>query len=159
MADPVPYTYKALYLTPEESHDGKKFGLKFAMENKDRWEDISDTTYELQTYDRGLTQLVHENKVYMIQRDFVFVDTKERLYILKCFNSKDDEFVEDTGSEGDSDSEETENKEKPTVTYHEKYDDLDMNKVNAKEPEVEESVEDTAEGETLTEVSETQTTE
>ena len=114
MADPVPYTYKALYLTPEESRDGKNFGLKFAMENKDRWEDISDTTYELQTYDRGLTQLVHENKVYMIQRDFVFVDYKERLYILKCFNSKDDEYVENTGSE----SEETEGKEKPTVIYH-----------------------------------------
>lgn len=148
MADPVPYTYKALYLTPEESHDGKNFGLKFAMENKDRWEDISDTTYELQTYDRGLTQLVHENKVYMIQRDFVFVDTKERLYILKCFNSKDDEYVE-----------ETENTEKPTVTYHEKYDDLDMNKINAKESEVDESVEETTEDETLTEVSETETTE
>ena len=129
MADPVPYTYKALYLTPEESRDGKNFGLKFAMENKDRWEDISDTTYELQTYDRGLTQLVHENKVYMIQRDFVFVDDKERLYILKCFNSKDDEYVENTGSE----SEETEGKEKPTVIYHEKYDDLDMNKVNDSE--------------------------
>lgn len=129
MADPVPYTYKALYLTPEESRDGKNFGLKFAMENKDRWEDISDTTYELQTYDRGLTQLVHENKVYMIQRDFVFVDYKERLYILKCFNSKDDEYVENTGSE----SEETEGKEKPTVIYHEKYDDLDMNKVNDSE--------------------------
>lgn len=153
MADPVPYTYKALYLTPEESHDGKKFGLKFAMENKDRWEDISDTTYELQTYDRGLTQLVHENKVYMIQRDFVFVDTKERLYILKCFNSKDDEYVEDAGSE------DTENTEKPTVTYHEKYDDLDMNKLNNKESEVEESVEEATEEEIPTEVSETETTE
>ena len=144
MAEPVPYTYKALYMTREETKHSSNFGLKFVMENKDRWEDISDTTYELQTFDRGITNIVHENKVYMIHRDFVFVDTQERVFLLKHYDAGID-YVE----EGTSDSEGTEEEVKEidyTVIHKEKYDYMDQNKLKDEESE-EETPEDSEETE------------
>ena len=120
MADPVPYTYKVLYLTKDETKDGKNLGLKFVLENKDRWEDISHSTYELQTYDKGTSQVVHNNKLYMVHRDFIFVDTKERVFLCKCYEAEVDTYVE---------SDTAEDTVKPVVKVHGKYDYLDQNMI------------------------------
>lgn len=101
MADPIPYAYKALYLTKDETKDGRNLGLKFVLENKDRWEDIDNSTYELQTYDKGTSQIVHENKLYMIHRDFIFVDNAERVFLCKCYEAEVDTYVESTESDED----------------------------------------------------------
>ena len=131
MTEPAPYTYKALYLTKDETKDGKNLGLKFVLKNKDRWEDISHSTYELQTYDKGCSQVVHNNKLYMIHRDFIFVDTQERVFLCKCYDAEVDTYNESDAKE----------EVKPVVKVNGKYDYLDQNKINevSKEPEKSES--------------------
>lgn len=96
MTEPIPYACKALYLTKEETRNGRNLGLRFVLENKDRWEDIADTTYELQTYDKGTSQIVHNNKLYMVHRDFIFVDSAERVFLCKCYEADVDTYVEKT---------------------------------------------------------------
>ncbi len=90
MATESNFSYKALVLTPKESNDGRCLGLNFAMKNESRWVSIAGTEYELQTCDRGVTNLVIDNKVCMIHRDFIMVDKKVRLFVCKCFNSEVD---------------------------------------------------------------------
>ena len=87
MATESNFSYKALILTPQESNNGNCLGLKFAMENESRWISITGTEYELQTCDRGVTNLVIDNKVCMIHRDFIMIDKKVRLFVCKCFES------------------------------------------------------------------------
>ena len=90
MATESNFSYKALVLTPQESNDGRCLGLNFAMKNESRWVSIAGTEYELQTCDRGVTNLVIDNKVCMIHRDFIMVSKKVRLFVCKCFNSEVD---------------------------------------------------------------------
>lgn len=87
--------YKLLPLTLEETNRGGKcLGLTFAMANKDRWVDISYAPYELQTYDRGFSNVVYKDKVYMIHRDFIFVEEGIRLYIGKFYDMAEDRLPE-----------------------------------------------------------------
>lgn len=90
MATESNFSYKALVLTPQESNDGRCLGLNFAMKNESRWVSIAGTEYELQTCDRGVTNLVIDDKVCMIHRDFIMINKKVRLFVCKCFNSEVD---------------------------------------------------------------------
>ena len=90
MATESNFSYKALLLTPQESNDGKCLGLKFAMQNESRWKSIAGCEYDLQTYDRGITNLLIDNKVYIIHRDFILYNKKVRLFVCKCFDSEVD---------------------------------------------------------------------
>ena len=90
MATESNFSYKALVLTPQESNDGRCLGLNFAMKNESRWVSIAGTEYELQTCDRGVTNLVIDSKVCLIHRDFIMIDKKVRLFVCKCFNSEVD---------------------------------------------------------------------
>lgn len=77
----IPYSYKILFLTKEESANGNNLGLKFLMKNKSRWVDIEDASYELQTWDRGTSVVVYQGKVYTVYKDFIFLETAERVFI------------------------------------------------------------------------------
>lgn len=148
MAEPIPYAYKALFMTKKETQDGRNLGLKFVLENKNRWEDIANTTYELQTYDKGTSQIVHNSKLYMVHRDFIFVDSAERVFLCKCYESEVDTYVEPTSEDGSE--EET---FQPDVIYQGgKYDyltestkDKESNESSSEETENTETVEESNE--------------
>lgn len=91
MAEATALRYMILPLTAKETAEGAmNFGLLFARKNKDRWIDVSEMTYELQTYDKGFTYIVLDDIVYMIHRDFLLSDEKVRLYIGKRFDHDTD---------------------------------------------------------------------
>lgn len=77
--------YYALLLTHEESRDARKCGFKFAIENKDRWREITmdDPPSHIGTYDVSTTYIVFDNIAYTIFKDYVFPDDNQRVYILK----------------------------------------------------------------------------
>lgn len=78
-------TYKVLRLSYQESKDVMCTGLKFAMANQDRWEDIDvdDISAHLGTYDYGTTYVVFDNIAYTIFKDYIFPKENQRLFILK----------------------------------------------------------------------------
>lgn len=134
MAEAAPYTYKALFLSKEDSRNSKNFGYKYLMEHQSEFVDISDSTYELQTYDRGTTQMVYEGKVYMIHKDFVFLEKAERVFLMVTYDAEIDAYVES------GDSEETEETtEDVTIIKKHPYDQYDQNILRHMEEESSES--------------------
>ena len=117
MATESNYTYKALLLTRKESIDGNCLGLKYAIKKESEWKDITGCEYELQTCDRGVTNLVIDNKVYMIHRDFIMFDKGVRLFICKSFDAEVDkiEVVDETESDENKINNDTHNVEKPEI--------------------------------------------
>ena len=95
MATESNYIYKALLLTRKESINGNCLGLKYAIKKESEWKDITGCEYELQTCDRGVTNLVIDNKVYMIHRDFIMFDKGVRLFICKSFDAEVDKIETD----------------------------------------------------------------
>lgn len=91
----VPMSYRFLPLSKTESLNAKHWGLKFALENEDRWINVNASNYELQTYDRGTTYVVLEGVAYAIARDFVFIDKNVRLLVGRDLNLNTD-IIDDT---------------------------------------------------------------
>lgn len=109
MAEAAPLTYYILPLTKEETlKGGPSFGLKSVMEKKDRWVNVDYASYEMQTYDRGYTTVVYQNKLYFFQRDFILLDTKERVFLLVTRDSELDKIEDMNEDSNDSTEESTE---------------------------------------------------
>lgn len=85
-------TYKAIFLTKEESRSAENTGWKFAQLNKDRWEDMGfdDPQSEVSTYDVSTTYIVHDNIAYTIFKDYMIPQEGIRLFILKDRNLSTD---------------------------------------------------------------------
>lgn len=83
-------TSKMLRLTYEESKNPSNTGYAFAIEHKDRWEDITGLGAELDTYDVSTTYVVKNETVYTIFKDYIILDEGVRLYIFKERNLSTD---------------------------------------------------------------------
>lgn len=86
----MPMHYMLFPLTAEESMTAKHWGWKFVSEHRDRCVNVDTSNYELQTYDRGWTQIVYNNTVYHIERDFIDVDNFERIFVGRQRNLQTD---------------------------------------------------------------------
>lgn len=74
--------YKLMPLTAVESVTGGEcFGRQYAIDHKDRWIDVNDQIFNLQTYDRGYTKVHAGGHTYQIYQDFTDSDLKVRLFI------------------------------------------------------------------------------
>lgn len=75
-------TYYLFPLTIEETKNPKKKGWDYCLKNKSKWVKLGDWSgVLLDTYDRGESNIVHKNRVYMIHRDFINIDEDYRVYI------------------------------------------------------------------------------
>lgn len=81
------------YLLPVENEDAFSgdFGLKRVLDNKNKWVNLGDAEGEVNTYDKGTTILVYNNKAYQIYKDYVFITEKVRVYIGIDFNLSTDQ--------------------------------------------------------------------
>ena len=68
-------------LTFKEQDNPSNKGYRYALENKSRWIDMGEAKDEVNTYDRGTTNLVYKNVAYNIFKDYVNIDEKYRVYI------------------------------------------------------------------------------
>lgn len=75
------------YIFPLEAAEmkaGNRTGFAYALKNKDRWVDASDIlSVEINTYDKSVTHIVYNNKVYYIHQDYVNISENYRVYICK----------------------------------------------------------------------------
>lgn len=74
--------YYLFPLTEEESMDPCCLGWAYAKEHEDRWV-LSEGMKEVNTYDKGTTHIVHENKVYIMHKDYVDITANKRVYVGK----------------------------------------------------------------------------
>lgn len=74
--------YYLFPLTEEESMDPCCLGWAYAKEHEDRWV-LSEGMQEVNTYDKGTTHIVHENKVYIMHKDYVDITANKRVYVGK----------------------------------------------------------------------------
>lgn len=106
-----PMEYYILPLSKEEHmKGGVAHGFKYVKEHENDWVLFNGSNYELQTYDRGYTQVVYENKVYMIIKDYIIIDENKRVFVLGTLDTevdriKSEEKVEETQSEENTDNE------------------------------------------------------
>lgn len=68
-------------LTFKEQDNPANKGYRYALENKSRWIDMGEAKDEVNTYDKGTTNLVYKNVVYNIFKDYVSIDENYRVYI------------------------------------------------------------------------------
>lgn len=84
--------YYLMPLTIEESKDSvKKQGYGYAVQHKDRWITIDNVKDEINTYDRGTTVLVYNDRVYQIKIDFTNINDNYRVYIGLDMNMDSDD--------------------------------------------------------------------
>ena len=111
-----PMEYYILPLSKEEhKKGGVAHGYKYVKEHEDRWVLFNGSNYELQTYDRGYTQVVYENKVYMIIKDYIIIDENKRVFVLGTVDAEVDRIeTGDTESEDAGETDGTEGKNETT---------------------------------------------
>lgn len=74
--------YYLFPLTEKESADPSCLGWAYAKQNESRWVK-SDGMKEVNTYDKGTTHIVYENKAYIMHKDYVDISNNKRVYIGK----------------------------------------------------------------------------
>lgn len=82
-------------LTFEEQEIAANKGYRYAIQNKKRWVELGEAEGEINTYDRGTTNLVYKNVVYNIHKDYVNIDEQYRVYIGCDMNLSYDRLVKD----------------------------------------------------------------
>ena len=76
--------YYLFIITKQDIDAGNRTGFAYALKNKSKWIDATDIlSVEINTYDRALTHIVYNNKVYYIHQDYVNVTDKYRVYVVK----------------------------------------------------------------------------
>ena len=134
-----PMDYYIFPLTKEEhKKGGVAHGFKFVKNNESRWILVNDSNYELQTYDRGYTQVVYENKVYMVIKDYIIIDENKRVFVLGTLDTEVDRIESAENTEESTEKtpveEGSENSEGETTT-EEDIEETDVE--NAEETSVE----------------------
>ena len=76
--------YYFFIITKQDIDAGNRTGFAYALKNKSKWIDATDIlSVEINTYDKALTHIVYNNKVYYIHQDYVNVTDKYRVYVVK----------------------------------------------------------------------------
>ena len=121
----TPYSYKALFLTREDAKIGNNFGYNFVKNNQNKWVDIANSTYELQTYNKGTSEVVYNDVVYTVHKDFILLQDAVRVFVCIPTGRSSDIYVQSN----------TETNKKPSIIVHERYDEIDQNKIKLQEEE------------------------
>ena len=86
------------YLFPlsfKEQENPANKGFRYALENKSRWVEMGEAQGEVNTYDRGTTNLVYKKVAYNIFKDYVSIDENYRVYIGCDLNLSYDRLTEE----------------------------------------------------------------
>lgn len=83
-------TYYLFPLTKEESQNAIMTGWRYVYNHQDRLVEVSDLGYEVNTYDKGTTRIVYNDKVYVIYKDFTDIINHKRIWVAKeCVEGAD----------------------------------------------------------------------
>lgn len=86
--------YMLMPLTAEETKAGGEcLGARYAIEHKDRWINVNDLIFELQTYDRGYTSVRIDGITYIIHQDVLENDLAVRLFIGKRVGAYKEDYI------------------------------------------------------------------
>lgn len=76
--------YYLFLITKKDVDAGNRTGFGYAIKHKAEWIEATDIlSVEINTYDRALTHIVYNNKVYYIHQDYINVTDNYRVYIAK----------------------------------------------------------------------------
>jgi hypothetical protein len=73
--------YYLFPMTEQEALKATNMGWRFIMNNESRLIEFEKLGEELNTYDKGTSSIVYNNKVYRIHKDYTDVSNSRRIWL------------------------------------------------------------------------------